>query len=72
MNLVRFRELADGVDDGTWMHHLRRGDYSAWMRTAIKDSALADEVAQIESAEDTSPAASRRRALESVRRRYSA
>ncbi|MEO5656357.1 MAG: HAD-IIB family hydrolase, partial [Nitrospiria bacterium] len=42
-NLVWFVQLAQGVDDETWMHHLRRGDYSRWFREAIKDEALADE-----------------------------
>src|SRR5204863_357016 len=29
-NLVLFLELAGGVDDETWLYHLRRGDYSRW------------------------------------------
>ena len=28
---------ADGVNDATWLHHLRAGDYSRWLRDAIKD-----------------------------------
>ena len=37
--------MADGVDDETWLHHLRAGDYSRWFREGIKDDALADEAA---------------------------
>jgi len=62
---VLFSQLADGVDDETWLHHLRRGDYSSWMREAIKDGELADEVHAIE-AETTRSAAKARRAAESA------
>ena len=48
-NLALFTQLADGVDDATWQHHLKLGDYSRWIRGSIKDSELADEVAEIES-----------------------
>ena len=47
-NLVVFLQIADGVDDETWLHHLRRGDYSHWVRASIKDDALADELAAVE------------------------
>src|SRR5579885_238152 len=36
-NLALFVQIADGVDDETWMHHLRQGDYSRWIRTAIEE-----------------------------------
>jgi hydroxymethylpyrimidine pyrophosphatase-like HAD family hydrolase len=68
-NLIRFCELAEGVDDATWMHHLRRGEYSAWIRETIKDPELADEVAGVESSE-LGPAETRQRALGAVRQRY--
>jgi hypothetical protein len=29
-NLMIFLQLADGVDDRTWQHHLHAGDYSRW------------------------------------------
>ncbi|MFI6291457.1 HAD-IIB family hydrolase [Nonomuraea sp. NPDC050790] len=47
-NLHSFAELADGVDDETWLHHLRAGDYSAWIRASIRDEQLADAVARVE------------------------
>jgi HAD superfamily hydrolase (TIGR01484 family) len=49
-NLALFLQIADGVDDETWMFHLRQGDYSEWVRVAIKDERLAQEVARIEAA----------------------
>jgi hypothetical protein len=45
---VLFNQMAEGVDDETWLYHLHRGDYSRWFREAIKDDALADEVARVE------------------------
>jgi hypothetical protein len=69
-NLVRFRELAEGVDDATWLHHLRRRDYSGWVREVIKDPELAGEIEEIERTADGSAALSRSRVLEAVRRRY--
>jgi hypothetical protein len=47
-NLVLFNQIAEGVDDETWLYHLHRGDYSRWFREAIKDDVLADEVARVE------------------------
>jgi len=35
------------LDDETWLYHLRHGDYSQWVREAIKDEALASEVREI-------------------------
>ncbi|HUG37317.1 MAG TPA: type IV secretory system conjugative DNA transfer family protein, partial [Candidatus Limnocylindrales bacterium] len=68
-NLALFVQLADGVDDATWLHHLRQGGYSSWFREAIKDEELANEAAQIEAAPgsaDESKAAVRR----AVEQRY--
>lgn len=58
-NLIVFMQLGDGVDDDTWMYHLRRGDYSRWFREAIKDEGLAIEVRMIEEMADISPEESR-------------
>lgn len=48
-NLITFLQLAEGVDEATWLYHLRRHDYSQWFRTVIKDAHLAEEVERIES-----------------------
>lgn len=69
-NLTLFMQLADGVDDATWMHHLRRGDYSRWFREMIKDDHLADEAAQIEAAGELSAKESRARIREKIEARY--
>ena len=69
VNLVRFVELAEGVDEATWAFHLERGEYSAWMRDMIKDPELSAEIAAVERA-GLPPAESRRRILEHLRHRY--
>ena len=68
-NLVRFVELADGVDEATWAHHLRRAEYSAWIRDMIKDPELADEIRTLER-NGGSAADSRRAVVDAIRRRY--
>jgi hypothetical protein len=47
-NLALFVQVARGLDDETWLYHLRRGDYSAWFGDAIKDRRLAEEAERIE------------------------
>jgi hypothetical protein len=69
-NLVTFLQMADGVDDATWLHHLRRGDYVRWFRDAIKDDDLADDAAAIQDGAD--PQATRARMREIIERRYTA
>src|SRR6266700_2528727 len=69
-NLALFIQLAEGVDDETWLHHLQIQDYSRWFREAIKDEALASEAASVE--EDTSlpPRESRALIRAAIERRY--
>jgi HAD superfamily hydrolase (TIGR01484 family) len=47
-NLSLFLQMAEGVDEETWLHHLKQGDYSRWFREVIKDEALAAAVEEIE------------------------
>ncbi len=70
-NLTVFLQMADGVDDDTWQHHLGRGDYSAWFRKEIKDEALANEAADAEGQAGALPAATTRATIrDSIQRRY--
>ncbi|RVK08936.1 HAD-IIB family hydrolase [Sinorhizobium meliloti] len=71
-NLTMFLQIAEGIDDRTWEHHLRRGDYSKWFEERIGDEELAGEAAGIEEDRSLSPAESRQRLAEAVRRRYTA
>ena len=67
-----FLQLAEGVDDETWLHHLKRGDYSKWFREGIKDEALAQEVAQIEENGALDPRSSREKVKRAIEERYTA
>ncbi|MET0554706.1 MAG: HAD family hydrolase [Vicinamibacteria bacterium] len=70
-NLQVFLQLADGVDDETWLHHLTRGDYSRWFRDAIRDETLAENVERIERS-GGDPVESRRLVRAEVEERYTA
>ncbi|OLE97258.1 MAG: hypothetical protein AUG75_10480 [Cyanobacteria bacterium 13_1_20CM_4_61_6] len=69
-NLKAFGQLAEGVDDATWLHHLRRGDYSRWFRDGIKDEELAREAESIQQDESLSPQESRERIRAAIDKRY--
>ncbi|GAA3114349.1 HAD-IIB family hydrolase [Planomonospora alba] len=71
-NLVMFCRMADGVDEETWLHHLRRGDYSTWLAEQVKDEELAAEVARIERDPGDSVDDARRRVRELIEERYTA
>jgi hypothetical protein len=68
-NLVRFVELAEGIDEATWAFHLERGEYSAWVRDMIKDPELAAELVTVERA-GLPAGESRTQILVAVRHRY--
>lgn len=70
-NLTLFVQLAEGVDDETWRYHLGRGDISRWLRTSIKDDALA-AVAEGLEGPGVSPRDSRDRIREAIEERYTA
>ena len=71
-NLTIFMQIADGVDDETWLHHLQANDYSRWVREAIKDEELADELQQIEGQPKRDPGTTRRSVREAIERKYTA
>ena len=58
-NLNLFAQIAEGIDEETWLHHLHRGDYSRWFRDAIKDPYLADQTERIERRQHLQPAETR-------------
>jgi hypothetical protein len=69
-NLAVFCQMAQGIDETTWMYHLRRGDYSNWFRHAIKDGFLADEAQRVERRADLAPWQTREAIRELVNERY--
>lgn len=69
-NLMLFIQLSEGIDDETWMHHLKKGDYSRWFGTMVKDKELASEAEKVEQQKDISPEESRRLIHEIIRESY--
>jgi HAD superfamily hydrolase (TIGR01484 family) len=69
-NLILFMQLAEGVDEGTWMYHLRRGDYSRWFRKVIKDKILAAKAARVEGTAGISAGDSRGLIAEAIQEHY--
>jgi len=71
-NLHIFNSMAEGVDDETWLFHLRQGDYSHWFRECIKNRELADEAEAIEKRHSEDASLSRKAILAVVERHYTA
>jgi HAD superfamily hydrolase (TIGR01484 family) len=71
-NLTLFMQVAEGVDDQTWLYHLRCGDYSRWFREAIKDEGLAEATAAIEQRQHPSAEETRSLVRQAIEERYTA
>jgi HAD superfamily hydrolase (TIGR01484 family) len=71
-NMNMFAQLAEGVDEETWDFHLRRADYSRWLRDSVKDQSIADEVDKIERNRELPATASRAQILDAIRKHYTA
>jgi hypothetical protein len=69
-NLILFMDLADGVDDETWLFHLRQGEISQWLRRGIKDETLATQAGAIERNEKLDAAGSRKKMRELIEATY--
>jgi hypothetical protein len=68
-NLFTFIQLAEGIDDETWLYHLKNGDVSGWFRRSIKDEGLAS-AAEIIVKMYTTPKESRRLIKKAIEERY--
>jgi HAD superfamily hydrolase (TIGR01484 family) len=69
-NLILFTQIAEGVDDETWLYHLKQGDYSRWFQEAIKDDSLAEEAEKIEKTANGSASESRAAIKAAIEQRY--
>ena len=69
-NLILFTQIGEGIDDETWMHHLRQGDFSRWFRGQIKDELLAEEVEPIEQNTEITAEESRKQIRAAVEMHY--
>ena len=65
-NLNAFVQLAEGVDDETWTHHLRAGDIARWFEEIIGDKDLAG----IARGAEGDASASREEVIKAIRQRY--
>ena len=70
-NLNSFIQIAEGIDDETWLFHLRNHDYSTWMRNDIKDEELAVELSKAES-NDAGSRSSRDQIIKAIEAKYTA
>jgi hydroxymethylpyrimidine pyrophosphatase-like HAD family hydrolase len=69
-NLITFLNLMDGVDEETWLYHLRHGEYSRWFKENIKDDELASAAETVEREGSADASESRRRIRELIEERY--
>jgi hypothetical protein len=69
-NLAIFSQIADGIDEETWLFHLRRGDYSRWFRDAVKDAYLAEQTARVERQHSLRPIETRNLIRDLIEARY--
>lgn len=69
-NLILFCQLAEGIDDQTWIYHLQNGDYSRWFREIIKDATLAVETTRIAEQIELDASESKNLILTAIKRNY--
>src|SRR5438093_7577124 len=68
-NLAIFLQIADGVDDETWLFHLKNGDIARWFPDVIKDPELALQVELMERG-DVNADESRKHIRSEIEQRY--
>ena len=68
-NVMVFSQLAEGIDDETWIYHLKRNDYSRWFRNSLHDNDMADMTQKIENS-DGDVLTSKAEILKLIRKRY--
>jgi hydroxymethylpyrimidine pyrophosphatase-like HAD family hydrolase/GTPase SAR1 family protein len=70
-NLLTFIQMAEGIDDETWLYYLQRRDYSKWFRNSVKDEGLARLAEKIEDTEHNANL-SRKAIFQLINERYTA
>ncbi|HEY6975020.1 MAG TPA: haloacid dehalogenase, partial [Chitinophagaceae bacterium] len=71
-NLMMFIQMAEGIDDDTWIYHLQKKEYSNWFRNAVHDDELADLTRQVEERTTADPHTSKEAILQLIKERYTA
>jgi hydroxymethylpyrimidine pyrophosphatase-like HAD family hydrolase/energy-coupling factor transporter ATP-binding protein EcfA2 len=67
-NLQIFKQIAEGIDEATWMFHLQRGDFETWFAECVKDPELAEVARDAASQASTS----RETICQAIEERYTA
>jgi HAD superfamily hydrolase (TIGR01484 family) len=70
-NLMTFIQMAEGVDDETWLYYLQRKDYSKWFRNSVNDEELVRLTEKIEDTERNA-VVSRKAIFQVINERYTA
>jgi hypothetical protein len=70
-NLMVFTQMAAGIDEETWFYHLKRKDYSNWLRHSVHDEELASLIDEIEN-DEQHMAGSRQAIVDLINDRYTA
>lgn len=66
-NLAMFVHIAQGIDDDTWLYHLKRNDYIDWFSAFLHDDELAEVAAE---AGKMNAAESKRLILDFITKKY--
>ncbi len=69
-NLILFCQIAQGIDDETWLYHLKRNDFAGWFRECINDEDLAAEAELAAVDVDLTAKSSKARITEAIQRNY--
>lgn len=69
-NLTLFLQMADGIDDETWQHHLENGDFAKWFRNSLQDESLARAADKIASQPGLAPFETKQRLRAVVEQEY--
>lgn len=69
-NLRMFMQVAEGLDDDTWLHHLKQGDYANWFREVIHDDELAAFACRVQKDPNLSAEASRQELAKYITQKY--
>lgn len=69
-NLKIFMQKAAGVDDDTWLFHLRKGDYSDWVNRAMRNDDLAETIRAVEQDQSLDAKASREKIAKAIEAEY--